>query len=81
MHVRAHTLKYMFVVLWLMSYEMDQANQIQILDKTVYSSHFANTIGKYMNTTFLLPGISEYQGRLRFLTLVTTGRTKVKNFN
>ena len=37
---------------------MDTVTQVQILDKTIYISHSANTLGKDMNAAILYPAAS-----------------------
>ena len=43
------------IVLWLLSWEIDTANQVQILDKAVCISYCANTLGKVINPIILAP--------------------------
>ena len=38
---------------------MDMATRIQILDKAIYISHRANTLGQGMNATILPPAMGK----------------------
>ena len=48
-----------FVVLWLLSYEMDTTFRVQILDTAVCFSHNTNTFVKGKHSGILHPAMSK----------------------
>ena len=55
----------MLAVYWIPLLEMDSVNRVQNLDKTVYISHSANTLGKSMNQIILPPAMVKIVGHSR----------------
>ena len=51
---------------------MDTITRVQTLGEAVCISHSANTIGKGMNTTILLPAMGKTVGQTRLFTLGMT---------
>ena len=47
------------LVWWLLSYEIDTATRVQILDETDSISHSTNTLGKGMNPIILHPAMGK----------------------